>query len=142
MELNIGSNIIRNTSGVLSVEEKEQISLEIGERDDQLLLTMDIYDSKGNHIAKLRRNAWVFNDKDRFEVTTIPASLKLIDKESGDIVVEANVVEKDRIQILQGRFYTHGGHLLEITPQFWRIAGGITMSGNVIDSCGGAVAIR
>jgi len=45
MELNIGSNIIRNTIGVLNVQGKEQIFLEIGE-DDQLLLTMDIYDSQ------------------------------------------------------------------------------------------------
>jgi hypothetical protein len=43
VELNIGSNIIRNTSGVLNVSGKEQISLEIG-KDDQLLLTMDLYD--------------------------------------------------------------------------------------------------
>ena len=140
MELNIGSNIIRNTSGILSVQGKEQIYLEIGQ-DDRLLLSMDIYDSKGNHIAKLHRNAWVFNNKNRFEITTSLTSLKLIDKESGDIVVEVNVVDKDRIQILQGRFYTHRGHLLEITPQFWRIAGGLTMSHNVIDRCGQAVVI-
>ncbi len=63
MELNIGSNIIKNTNGVLSVEGEKQIYLEIGEKDKQLLLTMDIFDSKGEHIAKLRRNAWVFNNK-------------------------------------------------------------------------------
>jgi len=45
MELNIGSNIIRNTTGVLKVQGKDQIFLEIGD-DDQLLLTMDIYDSQ------------------------------------------------------------------------------------------------
>jgi hypothetical protein len=55
--------------------------------------------------------------------------------------VEANVVGQDRIDVLNGRFFTHRGHLLEITPQFWRIAGGMTMSGNVFDSVGGAVAI-
>lgn len=142
MELNIGSNIIRNTSGVLNVQGKEQISLEIGERDNQLLLTMDIYDSAGDHIAKLRRNAWVFNKRDQFEVNTSLVSLKLIDKETGEIVVEANVVDKDKIQVLQGRFYTHTGHLLEITPEFWRIGDSIKMSGNIIDSCGGAVAIE
>jgi len=141
MELNLGSNIIRNTSGILSVQGKEQIFLEIGQRDDQLLLTMDIYDSAANHVAKLRRNAWVFNDRNRFEVTTSPASLRLLDKETGETVVEANVLGKDKIQVLHGRFYTHKGHLLEITPEFWRVAGSIQMSGNVIDSCGGAVAI-
>jgi hypothetical protein len=121
------------------VQGQEQISLEIGEIDIQLLLSMDIYNTDRNHIAKLRRNAWVFNNNNRFEITTSPDSLKLIDRETGEIVVEANVLDRDKIQILQGRFYTHRGHLLEITPHYWRIAGGITLSGNVFDGCGGVV---
>ena len=141
MELDVGTNIIRDTSGVLKVQGKEQISLEFRE-DGQLLLTMDIYDSQGRHIAKLRRNAWAFNDKERFEVTTSPASLKLTDRESGAIVVEASVVGKDKIRIPQGTFYTHRGQLLEITSEFWRIPGSLTMSGNVIDGAGAAVAIE
>ena len=139
MELIIGSNIIRNTSGVLNVAGKEQIFLEIG-TDGQLLLTMDIYDDRSHHIAKLRRNAWAFNENNRFSINTDPSSLKLIDNKTGEVVVEVNVIDKDRIQISKGYFYTHKGDLLEITPEFWRIHG-VTMSGNVIDSCGGAVAI-
>ena len=141
MELNIGSNIIRNTSGVLRVEEREQIFLELGERDRQLLLTMDIYDSVGNHIAKLRRNAWTFNEQDRFTVTTHPSSLRLVDTTSDDLIVEANVISEDRIAVPHGRFYTHQGHLVEITPEFWRINGSLTMSGNTLEGGGGAVAI-
>lgn len=141
MELNIGSNLIRNTSGVLNVEGHEQIYLEIGERDRQLLLTMDIYDTDGTHVAKLRRNAWVFNNHDRYEITTHPSSLRLTDTLTGEVVVEANVVDPNHIEMLNGRFFTHRGHLLEITPQFWRIAGGLTMSGNVFDNVGGAVAL-
>jgi hypothetical protein len=140
MELNIGSNIVRNASGVLNVQGKNQITVEI-RPDMQLLLTMDIYDSNGKHIAKLRRNAWTFNNKDRFEVTTNPTSLKLIDKESGEIVVEVNVKDRNTIQIINGNFYTHNGVLLEITPDFWRIGGGMTMSGSTFDGCGSAVAI-
>ena len=139
MELNIGSNLIRNTSGVLRVQGKEQAFLEIGD-DGQLLLTMDVYDSNRNHVAKLRRNAWAFNNKERFEVTTSPKSLQLIDKESGAVVVEVKVLDKGNIQIARGDFYTHMGNRLEITLQYWRIAG-ITMSDNIIDSCGGAVEI-
>jgi len=140
MELDIGSNIIRNTSGVLKVQGKEQIFLEQGD-DGQVLLTMDIYDSGRVHIAKLRRNSWVFNNKERFEITTTPTSLKLVDREFGDLVVEANVISKDKLEVSNGKFYTHTGILLEITPQYWRVGGGITMGGNVFDSCGGAVAI-
>jgi hypothetical protein len=141
MELNIGSNIIRNTSGVLRVENREQITLEIGERDHQLLLTMDIYDASGTHIARLRRNAWVFNRKNRYAITTPPASLRVVDThQGGALVVEANVVGKDRIEVLHGRFFTHLGDLLEITPAFWSIDE-LVMSGNHFDGGGGAVAI-
>ena len=140
MELNIGSNIIHNTCGVIRVQGEKQINLESEERNGQLLLTMDIYDSKGNHIAKLCRNTWEFNDNDRFEVTSSPPSIKLIDKTSADILIEVNVVDKDTVQILRGKFYTHEGNLLEITPQFWRIEN-ITMRGNTINGCGSIVAI-
>jgi hypothetical protein len=141
MELNIGSNIIKNTSGVLNVEGKDQIFLEF--RDDgQLLLTMDIYDQAGNHIAKLRRNAWAFNTGERFDITTNPQDLTLTDTQSKEIVVRVHVVDRSHIEIPEGRFFTYAGHLLEITPEYWRIAGSITMSGNTIDSCGGAVAIN
>ena len=140
-ELNIGSNIIVNSSGVLAVQGKDQIHLEWGDGSGQLLLTMDVYDAKGKHVAKLRRNAWAFNDKDRFGITTNPASLTLADKQTGAVVVEARVVGTNKIEIPRGTFYTHKGHLLEITPQYWRIAGGITMSGNRLEGNGKAVAI-
>lgn len=141
MEPNLGSNIMRNTNGILKVGGKEQIHLELGEEDNQLLLTMDIYDVQGMHIAKLRRNAWAFNNKNRFEVKTAPSSLQLIDRQTSGVVVEVNVLSKDKVQILHGKFYTHQGHVLEITPSFWGIAGSIRMSGSVIDGCGTAVSI-
>lgn len=140
MELNIGSNIIRNTSGVLNVSGKNQIFLEMGERDQQLLVSMDIYDSGARHIAKLKRNSWVFNNNDIYDITTQPLSLKLINTDTNESVVEIKVVDQDKIEIPYGNFYTHTGTLLEITPNHWKI-GGLTMSGNTIDSCGSAVGI-
>jgi len=141
MELHIGSNVIRNTSGMLSVQGQNQISIEIGERDNQILLTMDIYDRAGDHIAKLKRNAWVFNSRDKFEVTTSSESLRLTDRATGDIVVEVNVLERDKIQVVRGKFFTHKGNLLEITPECWRIDGGINLSKCTFDVCGGALTI-
>ena len=140
MELKIGSNIIRNSTGVLNVQGKEQISIGFGRESTQLLLTMDIYDSGGKHIAKLNRNAWVFNEKERYEITTHPQSLKLIDTKSGDTVVQASILAPGKIEVSQGTFYTHKGHLLEITPEYWKI-GGLKMSGNVIDGAGTALRI-
>ncbi len=80
MEVIVGSNIIRNTSGVLNVSGKDQIGLEVDEETTQLLLTMDIYNPSGKKIAKLRRNAWVFNEGNIYDITTVPDSLKLFNK--------------------------------------------------------------
>ena len=140
-EVNIGSNVFINTTGVLAVQGKDQISLEWGDENDQLLLTMDVYDDKGKHVAKLRRNAWAFNDKNRFNITTYPGSLKLQDKQTDALLVEARVVGAGKIEIPHGRFYTHKGHLLEITPTYWRIAGGMTMSRNRFENVGKGIAI-
>ena len=108
MELNIGSNILRNTSGVLKVAGQEQISLEVG-GNGQLLLTMDLYDQTGKHIAKLRRNAWAFNEGERFAITTNPSDLTLRESKSGAIVVRARVLDATHIEIPEGRFFTHRG---------------------------------
>src|SRR5207249_12124811 len=99
MELNIGSNIFRNTNGVLALQGREQNVLEMRPDQTQLLLTMDLYDKEGSQIAHLRRNSWAFNDKDRFQLSTSPVALslfrdpvwlKLTDKETGDVVLEVN----------------------------------------------------
>ena len=139
MRLNFGSNIISNMSGVLTVEGENQIFLEIGD-DGQPLLTMNIYNSKGKHIAKISHNTWAFNDEDRFKTTITPASLKLIDKTSGHCVIEVNVVEGHIVQIPHGKFYTHYGLLVEVTPSLYRIAG-VEMKNNMIDACGKAFVV-
>ncbi len=80
--------------------------------------------------------------KNRFEITTNPKSLKLIDKKTNLVVVEINVIGKNKVEILHGKFYTHKGNLLEITPNYWRINKGIKMSNNVFDNSGTAVSIK
>jgi hypothetical protein len=150
MELTIGSNIFRNTNGVLALQGKEQIVLEMKSDQTQLLLTMDLYDAEGSHIAHLRRNFWAFNDKNRFQLSTSPVSLslftdpawlRLTDKETDDVVLEVSAVDKERVHVLRGKFYTHKGKLVEITSHYCRMIGGITKFGDVADVQGGAVMI-
>jgi hypothetical protein len=139
MKLNFGSNIISNISGILTVEGENQIIFEIGD-EGQPLLTMNIYNSKGKQIARISRNTWAFNNEDRFETTITPASLKLIDKTYGHCVIEVNVVEGHIVQIPHGKFYTHYGLLVEVTPSLYRI-GGVEVKGNIIDACGKAFVV-
>ena len=150
MELTLGSNSFRNSTGVVTLQGKEQIVLEIRAVDHQLLLTMDLYDSAGTHVAHLRRNSWAFNRDNRFALSASPPSLplftsptwlKLTDSEAGEIVFEARVVQNDQIQVPSGKFYTHKGQLFEITSHLCRLAGGVTLFGDVFDVGGGAVVI-
>jgi len=150
MDLAIGSNSFRNSSGVLAIHGKEQIVLEILPENDQLLLTIDLYNASGRQIAHLRRNEWKYNVDDRFTFSATAASpslfggapwLKLVDKETEDTVLEASAPDREKVQILQGKLYTHKGQLLEITSHFCRIAGVVTMFGDTRDARGGAIII-
>jgi hypothetical protein len=127
-ELIIGSNRLINASGVIVVMDKEQVHLERG-RDNQLLLTMDLYDGQGTHIAKLRRNAWAFHGED-YDITTHPSSLTLVHRASDTLVAEANVLDKDRLLVPNADFYAATGDRIHVTPDALRVAG-ITMTGNV-----------
>lgn len=133
--LNLGSNTIVNPSGVLVVDGEEQINLERGDEDHQLLLTIDVFNGDGDHVAKLRRNAWAFNEDARYEITTHPSNLSLVERESGSVVLAASVVDRDTIEVLDGSFFTRTGTPVAISDDGLQL-GGVTLARNHFD-CGG-----
>ena len=90
MNLSMGSNVLRNTNGVFTVKGNNQIVLEIGETDGELLLTMDLYDPTGAQFAQLHQNTWVSNNEDRFVITKSPKSIVLTDTILKDVVIEGS----------------------------------------------------
>jgi len=149
MELNIGTNIFRDTNGIIKLQGKEQVFLEVHADPPAVLLTIDLYDANGSQIAHLRRNKWAFNQKNRFDLQTsttlslftYPAWLRVLDKEADETVLDVNLVKEDTVHILKGKFLTHKGQPFEITPHYWRLLGIPTMFGNVQDNRGSAVTI-
>jgi hypothetical protein len=132
MELNFGSNIVSNSNGILTIEGKNQIHIEVGD-ESQPLLTMNLYDDKGKSVGMLNRNELVENPGNRFATTITSSSLKLTDTTNEELIITINVAEGNIIQILKGRFYTHFGKLLEITPDFYSIER-IKVKNNITDS--------
>lgn len=132
MELNFGSNIVSNSNGILTIEGKNQIHIEVGD-ESQPLLTMNLYDDKGTSVGMLTRNELVENPGNRFATTITSSSLKLTDTTNEELIITINVAEGNIIQILQGRFYTHFGKLLEITPDYYSIER-IKVKNNITDS--------
>ena len=140
MELTVGPQVVRNTSGVLMVQGKEQLCLEWGPERDQLLLTMNLYITGGKHVARLRRNSWTFNDHDRFALTIAPGALTLVETTTHDLVLEVRVTGRDAVVIPQASFRTVTGQRVEITPEHCRIEGQAGTE-TVIVSGAGAIAI-
>jgi hypothetical protein len=149
-ELLIGSNVFRNTNGVVKIHGKEQLVLESRPEQGLLLVTVDLYDEGGTQIAHVRRNVLVINRAAEFAIdvhraaTDMPADapwVRLYGRQSGDIVFEARVVSGNRIQITSGRFHSHQGVAVDITPHYCRIGSGRTLFGDVVENRGGAVVL-
>jgi len=150
MELLLGSNSFRNTNGILKLQGKEQLVLEMPAGERQLFLTMDLYDPEGKHVAHVRRNQLAFNDKDRFALSTSsnilalftgPAWVKVTDTTTGGTVLEATVAGQDKVSLVSGKFHTHKGQLIEITPHVCRIQGVLTKFNEVCDVQGGMIEL-
>ncbi len=148
MEMQLGSNSFRNSNGVLVLEGKAQLVLELPAGERQIFLTMDLYDPQGKHIGHVRRNHWAFNDEDRFRLETGsnalalfagPAWVKITDAKTRESVLELTVAGPERVRVTRGRFCTHKGHTMEVTEHVCRIVGVCTRFNDVVDVRGGPV---
>jgi len=119
MQLTVGRNRMRDTNGVISIRGHEQIVFEWGALQSQLLLTMDLYDVSGHHVARLRRNHWTFNDRDRFTFATSETGVSLTDTRSSEIVLEARIVGDDSVAVTRGVFNSSTGRQIEINVEDW-----------------------
>ena len=146
LELCIGSNIFRNTNGVITIHAKEQLVIETNREHGLLLITLDLYDVHGARVAHLRRNTLTLNEGNRFAVevhlepSLSPAdgpSVRLTDLHSGGIVLTATMTSEHKVSFLYGKLYSHRGIQVEITPNYCRIGSGRTLFGDIIESRGG-----
>ena len=150
LELHVGSNVFRTTNGVVKVQGKEHLVLEVRLDPPALFLTMDLYDEQGRRIGHLRRNSLSASSADRFAVSsnttpdlTINDSLNVmvVDRLTGRTLIEAYLFQKRKIRIASGQFYSHKGEFVFISPHYCRIGTGFARFGDVIESRGGTAAI-
>jgi len=150
VELHIGSNVFRTTNGVVKLQGKEQIVLEVRPDSPALLLTMDFYDEQGQRIGHLRRNILSAAGASRFAVSVNttpdatldePYTVTVSDKATGTKVIEVHLLQRRKIRLTGGQFHTHRGELVSISPHYCRIGSGLTMFGDVVESRGGAATI-
>lgn len=150
LELHVGSNVFRNTNGVVTLQGKEQLVLEVQPHPPTLLLTMDLYDEQGTRIGHIRRNALSAHSAGRFTINMTATgdatpddrpSVTVTDRTTEETVFAACLVQGRKVRMTVGHFYTHRGELVTISPHYCRIGTGFTLFGNVAESRGGAAVI-
>lgn len=150
LELLIGSNIFRNTNGVVKIQGKEQLFLESKPEQGVLLVTLDLYSEAGLHIGHLRRNVLVLNADDQLRVSihrpdageaSDPPSVSIIEQHSGMPIFEARLLAERKIHLATAKFYSHKGTLVDITPHYCRIGTGTTLFGDISENKGGPVVL-
>src|SRR5262245_3719101 len=150
LELHVGSNVFRNTNGVVKLQGKEQLVLETQPQPLALFLTMDLYDEHGTRIGHIRRNTRSAHSVGRFTIDVKlaneatpddPTSVTVGSRIAGHTIFEACLVQRRKIRITVGNFYTHKGELVTVSPHYCRIGTSLTLFGDVAESRGGAAAI-
>jgi hypothetical protein len=150
LELHLGSNIFRTTNGVIKLQGKEQIVLEVQPDPPALLLTMDFYDEHGQRIGHLRRNQLSAVGSARF-VVSIPAptdptlddplTVTVSERATGSTVIEVYLFQRRKIRITSAHFHSHKGDVVSITPHCCRIGTSLTKFGDVVEGRGGIATI-
>jgi hypothetical protein len=150
LELHVGSNVFRNTNGVVKLQGKEQLVLETQPQPLALLLTMDLYDEQGTRVGHIRRNALSAHSARRFTINAKasdeatpddPPSVTVADRITGNTVFEACLMQKRKVRIVAGHLYTHKGELVTVSPHYCRIGSGLTIFGDVVESRGSTAII-
>jgi len=140
MDVEIGSNLYRNTDGAVEIEGVPQLMLALRRPGGPLLVNFVLYDNVGRVVAKVVDSTIAFNERRAYELTKLPAGLVLTHVESGKVALQAELKENGRVAVQKGEFLTVKGHLLEISPVEWRVEKR-RLSGGDTDLNGGAVVI-
>lgn len=140
MDVEIGSNLYRNTDGTVEIEGVPQIAVTLKSQTGPLLVNFVQFDQVGRVIVKLTDSTMTFNERRAHELTTSRTSVLLKNMETGKVVLHVEIKEGGRVSFRQGSFLTMKGHPLEISPTEWRVEKH-RMSGKESDMQGKAVAI-
>ena len=123
MDFDIGSNSYRNAQSSVDVDGIWQFSFEHNRRYNEMMLKGLIFDQNGTMAAKISENSLSLNIRGEYEIVSDPTVVKVLNRQNQNVILEVRFHNKDRVQIHHARLHTGKGHVLEITPTFWKING-------------------
>ncbi|MGQ0810898.1 MAG: hypothetical protein ACT4OO_06705 [Nitrospiraceae bacterium] len=140
MDVEVGSNLYRNTDGTIEIEGVPQLTLSLRPPTNSLLVNFALFDATGRVMAKIVDSNMTFNERRAYELTKSPTSVTLTHSESKKIVLHVEKKAHNLVVLNRGEFHTMRGRLFEVSSLEWRIDADKT-SGASRDVAGGAVVI-
>ncbi len=140
MDIEIGSNVYRNTNGTIEIEGVPQMTISLSQPGGPLLVSFAMFDENSRMAVKIVDSIVAFNEKRAYDLSKTPTSLLLKHRETGKVVLKMEVKKEGVVAFTQGEFRTIKGHTLVVSPTEWKIDK-LRMSGGDNDMKGGAVVI-
>ena len=140
MDVEMGSNVYRNTDGMIEIEGVPQIEVALKPITGALLVNFALFNEEGKVTAKLNDSTLMINEQRAYDVVTTPKSLLLTHSASGTIVLQIEVKATGVVALTKGEFHTIKGHIIRISPTEWTIDK-LRASGTTQDVKGKSVVI-
>ena len=121
MDVEVGSNLYRNTDGMIEIEGVPQIQLALKPTTGDLLVTFALFDAGGKVTAKLIESTLMINERRAYEVNMTPMSLRLTHSASGTVILQMDLTASGVVAFTIGEFHTIKGHVIQVSPAEWKI---------------------
>lgn len=141
MDFDIGSNQYRNAANGIEIDGMATLSFEHNRRYNEMMLRGLIFDQRGALVAKIAENSLVVNIQGEFEMRSEYPIVKLLRRETGDVLLEVKFLDDNRVQIHKARLYTGKGKPFEVTPALWKLKDE-SHSGESVDCDGDPVSLK
>ena len=140
MDVEVGSNVYRNTDGMIEIEGVPQIEVALKPGTGALLVNFALFNEEGKVTAKLNESTLMINEKRAYDVTRTPKGLSLTHSASGTVILQIDMTASGVVALTKGEFHTIKGHVIRISPTEWRIDK-LRASGTTQDLNGKSVVI-
>jgi len=140
MDVEVGSNLYRNTDGRIEIEGVPQIQVGLKPTTGALLVNFALFDADGKVTAKLVDSTLMINERRAYEVNKTSKNLRLTHLASGAVILQMDVKAADVVAFTQGEFHTIKGHVIHVSSVEWRIDK-LSASGTTHDVKGGSVVL-
>jgi hypothetical protein len=140
MDIEVGSNLYRNTDGTIEIEGVPQIQMTRHPSTGALLVNFALFDANGKMLVKMVDSTLMFNERRAYDVSKTAERVVLKEADTGKVLLRLDVKTPGLVACSHAEFHTMKGHLLEVSAKEWKIEKQ-TKAGQTIDAKGGAVSI-